>query len=1114
MKTTHVHKTIYGVLAALLLLVGALCAAACSTNAGTGGRSILVTEIVSSNKYSLVDEDVGTPDWIELYNPTGADIDLTGYGVSDNMKKLHKYVFPEGTVIHAGEYMVIYAGSNNGVTATTIPCTGFGLSKSGDYLFLTDPYYNLIAEMQIPSLVSDISYARRSDGTYGYCSVPTPGAANDDAAISDAIDAVFTMQDYSVVQISEVMPSKADEGPWVELYNTSDQAVNLENYYISDSVTNLQRFQLPDALIEPHGYAIVYMTGSRNGDHPIETTFKLGSSDTGVYLTSIRGEKVSELTWEAGIPAGLAVVAGQSGKYTAFSTRGEPNSPDTFDSIAGGAMDASDPVRINEVLQWNQYSLIDADGDRSEWVELYNHSDADVSLHGYFLSDSADDLFRFALPDQTLGAGQYLVVVLSGKDKVQDGEIHASFRLGEEETSLYLTTIQGLRTDEIPLLTEKRNNVSVGRSDDGALRYYAQPTPGAKNANGFETADSIGFFNNEGVFISEVCAANAVKSKRNDWIELYNGGSSAIDLSGWHLSDSVNTPDKWTFPAGTTLDAGEYRVVETTKHAVRQKDGVATFGIAAAGETIVLSDASGMIVDVFESGALSAGKSSGRIESDPRTERVFFTTPTKGKRNSETTQSGYAPAPILSETGLYQTEPIRVSIATASDSAEVYYTTNGDTPGRGDSLYTGPINVSKSTTLRAIAYEDGKLPSEVVTATYLFEEKHTVPVVTITIDRDDFKTVSSATKMEKPERKAEISYYEADGQLGVTFPAGIKAKGQGTIGYAQKSFSVSLRGGYGRSSVTYPFFRDCEFKTFSALVLRNSGQDFSTARMRDSLFSKIMKGMNLDYAETRPVVVYFNGQYWGLYDLNEELNAKYLETHYGVDPDAVDFIKRNETELKGSNKGYLAARRFAQGKDLSDDVLFRQFSEMVDVAYCTDYIIAQTYIINSDMFNQKFWHSQDGTVKWRPVFYDLDWGFNEDSSAKRSLFAAYFSVEGIPSRNGSLTNLDVFVGLKKNAAWREMFIERYVELLCGQLSSERTLAVFETMLAEMEPEMERHIARWGHPSSMKSWKEHVQKLREKLEARPEYALKNLQDYFRLSDAYINELVAKYSQKAG
>ena len=114
MKTTHVHKTIYGVLAALLLLVGALCAAACSTNAGTGGRSILVTEIVSSNKYSLVDEDVGTPDWIELYNPTGADIDLTGYGVSDNMKKLHKYVFPEVTVIRRNLWLLQRSDTGRG----------------------------------------------------------------------------------------------------------------------------------------------------------------------------------------------------------------------------------------------------------------------------------------------------------------------------------------------------------------------------------------------------------------------------------------------------------------------------------------------------------------------------------------------------------------------------------------------------------------------------------------------------------------------------------------------------------------------------------------------------------------------------------------------------------------------------------------------------------------------------------------------------------------------------------------------------------------------------------------------------------------------------------------
>ncbi len=1106
MKTTFVQKWILPALLALLALLPL-----CACGASSGGKGLLITEVVSSNKRSLIDEAVGSPDWVELYNGTGSDMDLSGYGLSDNMRDFHKYTFPEGTVIRAGEYMIVYAGDNNGVVATSVPCTGFGLSRSGDYLFLTDPYYNLLAEMQIPALVTDLSYARRGDGSYGYCNVPTPGAANVDADIQDSIDGLFGNQDFSLVVISEVMPSDAaEDGPWVELYNGSDQPMRLDNYYISDSAANLKRFQLPDAVIAPHGYALVHMNGQKTGRYEIETSFKLGKTDTAVYLTSIEGELVSELSWELDIPSGLAVVAGDGGRYTAYATPGAPNSTETFDSFAGGAMDQSDPVRINEVLQKNLYSLVDSDGDRNEWVELYNGSGQPVSLHGYFLSDTPDDLFRFALPDVTMGPGEHLVVFLSGKNRTE-GEIHASFGLSADETMLYLTNVQGMRTDTLPLLAEEKPNVSVGRDASGNLRYYAQPTPGAPNANGFETADSIGFFNSKGVYIAEVSAAGAAKSGANDWVELYNGGESPVDLSGWYLSDSLKDTKKWQFPAGTVVAPGGYFVVEATGHESRWKEGVATFGISASGETMVLSDAAGEIVDVFETGVLSAGLSSGRIEGDVNTERVFFTTPTRGRANASSTRAGYAPQPQFSETGLYQSEPLLVKITAASPDATIYYTTNGATPTKSSNLYTGAVNVSKTMVLRAVAYQDGMLPSEVTTATYIFEEQHTLPVVTIAINPDDFHTVSNATKTEKPERAAQISYYEANGQLGVSFPAGLKAKGQGTIGYAQKSFTLSLRGSYGRSSVTYPFFEDCAFTTFSSLVLRNSGQDYGKARIRDALFSRMMKGMNLDYAETRPVAVYINGRYWGLYDFNEDLNSEYLETHYGVDSDTVDFVKRNATQLKGSNKGYLAARKFGQNQDLSDDALFAQFAEMVDVAYCTDYIIAQTFIINSDMFNQKFWHSADNTVKWRPVFYDLDWGLNEDSSTKRSLFAAYFSVEGIPSRDGSLTNLDVFVGLKKNAAWREMFIERYVELLCTQLSSERITALFDGMVAEMEPEMERHIQRWGNPSSVSAWRTHIEKLRKKLQERPAAALENLQSYFRLSDEYLNGLVAKYSQ---
>jgi len=1072
-------------------------------------KTLLVTEIVSSNKHSLYDEHVGSPDWIELYNPSGIAVDLSGYGLSDNMRDFHKYQFPEGTVIGAGEYLVVYAGDNNGVTATTVSCTGFGLSKSGDYLFLTDPYYELIVEMQIPALATDVSYVRRSDGSYGYTGATTPGAPNKDADIQDSIGSIFDNQDFSAVMISEVMPSSAHDGPWVELYNSSDYPMRLDNYYLSDSAANYTRFQLPDSVIQPHGYAIVYLSGQQTGEYEMEASFKLSSADSALYLSAIDGTLVSELSWEPGIPAGLAVVAEQGGVYTAHATRGEPNSADVFALLAAGEMDDSDPIRINEVLQQNRYSLIDADGDRNEWVELYNGSDEELSLGGYFLSDTEEDLFRFALPDVTIAPKGYCVVFLSGKDRT-DGEIHANFGLSVDETMLYLTDVSNMRTDALPLLSEEKSNVSVGRDSDGTVRYYAQPTPGAENARGFETADMIGFFNTEDIFISEVCSVNKPSSKRNDWIELYNGSGVDVDLSGWYLSDSLNEPDRWQIAEGTVIRAGKHLVIETTSHSVRQKNGIATLGLSASGEAIVLSDKNGTFIDVFVCGALSQGVTCGRIENDPFTERVYFASATKGKANSGSTRAGYTSQPVFSETELYQSEPISVSIAAASPRALIHYTTNGDTPSERSPRYSEPIYVDSNTVLRAVAYEEGKLPSEISTVTYIFDEPHTLPVVTVAIDRDDFSEVSSADKTDKPERAAQISYYEKDGTLGISFPAGLKAKGSGTLGYAQKSFSINLRGGYGRSSVTYPFFENCEFKTFSALVLRNSGQDIDEARMRDSLFSRIVKGMNLDYAETRPVVAYINGRYWGIYDFNEELNAEYLETHYGVDSDAVDFVKRNEMELKGSNDGYLRAREWGQERNLAKDELFAEYSEMVDVAFCTDYIIAQTYIINSDMFNQKFWHSQDNTVKWRPVFFDLDWGLNEDSSVRRSLFKAYFSVEGIPSANGTLTNLDVFVGLRKNKAWRQQFIERYVELVCGQLSAESTLAVFDELYAAIEPEMQRHIDRWGYHKSMKDWQTHTDILRERLEQRPQAALDNLQEYFRLSDAEMAVLTEKYS----
>ena len=1082
---------------------------ACST-ATTGTGELVVNEIVSSNKRSLVDNALGTPDWIELYNAGTAAIDLSGYGISDNMRDLHKFVFPKGTTLGAGEYLILYAMSRTEDMAADALVTDFGLSKSGDYLFITDAYFGLVAQMDVPALYTDVSYARAVDGTYGYSGVPTPDAENT-GELFGSLDAVFAAQNLGALSISEVMPTDDASGyRWVELYNSSDSAIGLENYCLSDDEANPLKWQISSGTVPAGGYASIYLSGLGNdGKDGIHSPFRLSSEDTVLMLSDLQGNPIDRISWQAGIPEGVSVVKDASGAsvYTAYPTFEAANSDSTFTNLEITVMEKSDPVHINEVLKYNTLSAIDSDGDREEWVEVKNFSDSTISLLGYFLSDDAADLYKWAFPDVQLQPGECKIVFLSGKNRT-DTELHANFSLADDENDVFLTCLNGMRTESVSLLGVDRDNISVGLDEQQNIRYYASPTPGSENAHGFETAEQIGCFDNTGVFISEVSAIQEFKSDENDWIELYNGSDQPVDLTGWTLSDNADTPDKYTFSGGT-IDAGEYYVVDCTSKPMRQTESTAPFSISPGGETIVLHNAEGLLVDSFDTGALVPEVTSGRVESDTSVARVFFSEATRGEENDSDVTIGVAPQPVFSDNSLYHSEKFSVTITCADPNAEIHYTTDGSEPTLKSKRYTEPLIFIKSMPLRAVAYVSGKRLSEITTATYLFEEPHTVPVVCINGDPDNIDDVMSVTdKFQKVERLTYVSYYEADGTLGVSFPAGIKPKGAGTIVYAQKSLSLNLRSAYGLSSVTYPFWPGYEYDTFSALVVRNGGQDWDDARIRDSYASALVEGMYVDNSATRPVVVYINGEYNGLYDLNEDQNGEFLETHYGIDNDKVEFIRRNSAVIKGDNEDIKRVRAFAENKDLSDDEVFAEFSQWVDVQYFTDYFIAQTYICNSDMFNQKYWRTTDYGLKWRPVFFDLDFAF---VTATRDIIGQYFNPNGVPSVDQSLTYFEIYIGLKKNKAWRDYCVDRYVEVVETYFNADRATKLFDEMVDAIRPEMSRQIKKWGKPSSMSAWEQEIKKMRSYIEKRPEYALENMRDYFGLSKSELNALIAKYQK---
>ena len=106
------------------------------------------------------------------------DIDLSGYGFTDEIKRTFRYRFPEGTILKSGEYLLLYCTGGTEASDADPYCTGFNLSANGEDLYLVNPHNVEVDEAHVPALEPDTSWARAEDGTFLISTVPTPGEAN------------------------------------------------------------------------------------------------------------------------------------------------------------------------------------------------------------------------------------------------------------------------------------------------------------------------------------------------------------------------------------------------------------------------------------------------------------------------------------------------------------------------------------------------------------------------------------------------------------------------------------------------------------------------------------------------------------------------------------------------------------------------------------------------------------------------------------------------------------------------------------------------------------------------------------------------------------------------
>ena len=253
-----------------------------SVGATAQHNGVYISELMARNGTTTAGPNGQYPDWIELLNTTNAPVDLSGCGISDDIRKPYKFTFPQGSSIDPGQYLVLWCMVEQMDGYISLP---FNLSGSkGDAVILVDKNGGILDMWEFGAQEKDYSLIRgyTGDGNLDVHSdfvvtdKPTPGypntaagyaafdkQRNPDVGVHDITFSEILSDGYRYKLDAKGVPDDDDQGKWVELYNRSDQTVSLTGYSLSDNEKKPTKWVFPEGTsIAGKGYLILYMSGS------------------------------------------------------------------------------------------------------------------------------------------------------------------------------------------------------------------------------------------------------------------------------------------------------------------------------------------------------------------------------------------------------------------------------------------------------------------------------------------------------------------------------------------------------------------------------------------------------------------------------------------------------------------------------------------------------------------------------------------------------------------------------------------------------------------------------------------------------------------------------------
>ncbi len=596
------------------------------------------------------------------------------------------------------------------------------------------------------------------------------------------------------------------------------------------------------------------------------------------------------------------------------------------------------------------------------------------------------------------------------------------------------------------------------------------------------------------VVINEFSAANMSGitdnfGEREDWIELYNAGNQAVDLSGYYLSDKINNTDKWKFPAGIFIEPGEFKLIfASDRDTVIGSFIHAGFKITQTKpEYIALFDASQNLLDAQQTTQPNqANHSTGRV-TDGGTSWGIFAIPTPGGPNALAYQ-GYASTPVANMPAGFYNNAVTVSLS-AEGGATIRYTLDGSEPGPNSTTYTEPVLITQTSVLKAKAFSNNTslLPGFTLVNSYFINVSHTLIVVSVA--GTDVANLFGGTQFHP---WGSIEFFKNGQRLDWAYGE-FNKHGNDSWAYAQRGVDYITRDQMGyKSSISHKFFETTDRDKFQRLILKAAANDnfpalMGGAHIRDAYVQTLSQkaGLDLDERSWEPCVLYLNGQYWGVYDIREKVDdPDFTRYYYDQGEKWLDYIKTwgGTWNEYGSRTDWDALHNFITTEDMTIPSNYNYVKERLNLLSLIDYMLINTHVVCKDWLNWNtgWWRGRkpDGGAKtWRYTLWDLDATFghytNYTSIPDVSPNADPCYAEDLPldfEGHGAMIQ-----ALMANEEFHSLYVNRYADLLNSYFSCDYMISLLDSMLARITPEMPGQIQRWG--GTMMNWQANVQILK-------------------------------------